>query len=116
MTSDRQSLKTKRRAESPPFSLLAHALLLLRAYPADTLDSQRRAATFLGDLAVLPLNLRLGRLVVKAAHCEPDAPPETACELAAELVQLATWLDLGAVEVEPAGDLAGALAAAVAAI
>lgn len=52
-----------------------------------------------------------GRLVVKAAYAEPGAPPETAAELAAELVDLAGWLGLSAVTVEPRGDLAPALRA-----
>ncbi len=52
-----------------------------------------------------------GRLVVKAAYAEPGAPPETAGELAAELRQLAGWLGLGTVQIEPRGDLAPALAA-----
>ena len=53
-----------------------------------------------------------GRLVVKAAYAEPDAPPDTAEELAAELASMAGWLGLAEVAVEPRGDLAPALAAA----
>jgi uncharacterized protein YcaQ len=55
-----------------------------------------------------------GRLVVKASYAEPDAPPDTAAELAAELASMAGWLGLADVTVEPRGDLAAALAAAVA--
>jgi uncharacterized protein YcaQ len=55
-----------------------------------------------------------GRLVVKASYAEPGAPPDTAAELAAELASMAGWLGLADVTVEPRGDLAAALAAAVA--
>ena len=55
-----------------------------------------------------------GRLLVRSAFGEPDAPPDTAVELAAELFLMADWLGLHEVEVYPAGDLAAALAAAVA--
>jgi uncharacterized protein YcaQ len=51
-----------------------------------------------------------GRLVVKAGYAEPGAPPDTAEELAAELRQLAAWLGLASITVEPRGDLAPALA------
>ncbi|GAW50413.1 MULTISPECIES: winged helix-turn-helix domain-containing protein [unclassified Nocardioides] len=54
-----------------------------------------------------------GRLVVKAAYAEPGAPADAAEELAAELRQLAGWLDLASITVEPRGDLAPALAALV---
>jgi uncharacterized protein len=47
-----------------------------------------------------------GRLVVKAAYAEPDAPEDTADELSTELRQLADWLGLASVTVEPRGDLA----------
>lgn len=50
-----------------------------------------------------------GRLLVKAAYAEPDAPPETGEELSAELRRLAGWLGLAEVAVEPRGDLAPAL-------
>jgi len=67
----------------------------------------------LGDRIVgrvdLKADRRAGRLVVKAAYAEPGAPPETGEELAAELRQLAGWLELDDVIVEPRGDLAPAL-------
>ncbi|MCW2793449.1 MAG: hypothetical protein JWO76_2547 [Nocardioides sp.] len=49
------------------------------------------------------------RLVVKAAYAEPGAPADTAEELSAELRQLAGWLGLSDVAVEPRGDLAPTL-------
>ncbi|MEJ7833879.1 MAG: crosslink repair DNA glycosylase YcaQ family protein [Nocardioides sp.] len=54
-----------------------------------------------------------GRLIVKAAYAEPNAPPETAFELAEELRDLAAWLGLADITVEARGDLAPALAAEV---
>jgi uncharacterized protein len=57
-----------------------------------------------------------GRLLVQAAHSEHPAPaPELAEELAEELATMAGWLGLDAVVVQPKGELAPALAAAVAA-
>ena len=56
-----------------------------------------------------------GRLLAKAAYAEPDAPEDTAAELAAELRLMADWLGLEEVTVFPAGDLAPALADEVAA-
>jgi uncharacterized protein YcaQ len=53
--------------------------------------------------------------MVKGAYAEQCAPPETAEELAAELERLAGWLGLHTVVVDPRGDLAPALSAAVAA-
>jgi uncharacterized protein YcaQ len=55
-----------------------------------------------------------GRLLAKAAHSEPGAPADTAVELAAELQLMAEWLELEKVVVCPTGDLAPALADAVA--
>ncbi len=58
---------------------------------------------------------RAGRVLrVEAAHAEPSAPAGTAEELAAELRDLAGWLDLDDVAVAGRGDLAADLAGAVA--
>ncbi len=55
-----------------------------------------------------------GLLLARAAHAEPGAPADTAVELAAELQLMAEWLELDRVVVSPVGDLAPALADAVA--
>ncbi|VXB20532.1 winged helix-turn-helix domain-containing protein [Arthrobacter sp. 8AJ] len=51
-----------------------------------------------------------GRLLARAAFAEPDAPADTAVELAAELKLMGQWLGLPDVEVGLAGDLAARLA------
>jgi uncharacterized protein YcaQ len=47
-----------------------------------------------------------GRLLVKSAWAEDGAPNDTADELSAELRELAAWLGLADITVEPRGDLA----------
>lgn len=67
----------------------------------------------LGDQIVGRVDLKAdrsaGRLIVKAAYAERDATAdtaETAEQLSAELLELAGWLGLSAISVEPRGDLA----------
>jgi len=71
----------------------------------------------LGEQIVARVDLKADRkagvLHVKAAYAEPQAPPETAEELAAELATLAEWLDLGEIVVTSRGDLSAALRSAV---
>jgi uncharacterized protein YcaQ len=71
----------------------------------------------LGDRVVgrvdLKADRRTGVLRVPASYAEPGAPEETATELAAELRDLAGWLGLDRVVVEPRGDLAAGLRQAV---
>lgn len=54
-----------------------------------------------------------GKLLAKACFGEPDAPADTAVELAAELQLMARWLELDEVVVSPAGDLATDVQAAI---
>lgn len=61
----------------------------------------------------LKADRKAGRLLVLAAHAEPDATARTAERLAAELETMARWLGLGGVEVGGAGGLAPDLAAFV---
>lgn len=55
-----------------------------------------------------------GCLLARSSHAEPGAPDDTAVELAEELQLMAEWLELDRIVVAPAGDLAPALAQAVA--
>ncbi len=73
---------------------------------------------FLEDEAItarvdLKSDRKAGRLLVQAAWREPDATPDTAARLAAELRRMAGWLGLGDVEVVGKGDLAETLGAAL---
>lgn len=68
----------------------------------------------LGDALVARVDLKADRaagvLRVHGAWSEPDAPPETATELASELALVAGWLGLHEVRVGDRGDLADPLA------
>lgn len=70
----------------------------------------------LGDKLVARVDLkadrRVGLLRVQSAHAEPEAPSNTAEELARELWVLAEWLGLTGVSVTGLGDLGPALARA----
>jgi uncharacterized protein len=72
----------------------------------------------LGDQLVARVDLKAdraaGRLLVRSAFAEPGADNvAVARELAAELHELGAWLDVPEVVIEPNGDLAPALRAAV---
>jgi len=61
----------------------------------------------------LKADRRSGTLLVKGAFSELTAPADTPVELATALRELAAWLGLDRVQVDPRGDLAPALSAAV---
>jgi hypothetical protein len=62
----------------------------------------------------LKADRQAGELRVQSAWAEPGVEHgEVAAELAAELAELAGWLELGGVRVAGPGDLAPALAAAL---
>ncbi len=68
----------------------------------------------LGDELVARLDLKSdrksGRLLVRAAHCEPDQDIDhIASEVAPQLTSMARWLGLDDISVESRGDLAPAL-------
>lgn len=67
----------------------------------------------LGARVDLKADRHAGVLRVMASHREPLAADHVAESLAAELRDMAAWLDLDRIEVLPAGDLAPALAEAV---
>jgi uncharacterized protein YcaQ len=57
----------------------------------------------------LKADRQAGVLRVQSAHAEPEAPPDTAERLMAELELMAQWLGLDGVEVAGKGDLAAEL-------
>lgn len=73
---------------------------------------------FLQDEAItarvdLKADRKAGKLLVLAAHAEPDANDDTAARLAEELALMASWLGLSGVEVRPTGELAPKLGSIV---
>lgn len=71
-----------------------------------------------GDALTARVDLKSDRkasvLIVQSAHAEPWATEATVGKLAHELRRMAGWLGLETVRVQPRGDLAPALAAAIA--
>jgi uncharacterized protein YcaQ len=105
--------------ERPRTERLFNVRVRLEIYtPADKRTHGYYVLPFLLNEAIVArVDLKSDRqanvLRVQSAHSEPGAPPETAEELAAELKLMAGWLGLERVAVEPKGDLAAALAAAL---
>ena len=89
--------------------------MVVRVGDVDGAVGAHRHARRLGQPCRVDLKAdrRNGALMVMASFAEPDAPPETASELAAELDQLKGWLALESIVVHPRGDLAPELAVEV---
>jgi len=94
-----------------------HYRIEIYTKPKDRIHGYYVLPFLLGDSLVGRVDLKSDRAegVLRAvgAFAQPDAPPETATRMAAELVTMAQWLGLSGVQVGDRGDLAPALRAAV---